>query len=137
MFTKDMQVVTLGTGLVTIKDVFNKCGVNALLADKSTVKLGVLPIWKGRVYEVTIHSEDTSIEDIKIKCSEGQVFRSITGDFIEIDKLKGQRLRSLGQSSVYCTEVREAGYGLLYQLVKLERAPHVITAFINGIEVLI
>lgn len=135
-FTEDMQVVTLGKGLMPLSKLADT-DAKALYENVSYMKVSSKPIGYESAVKLTIHSEDDKGQDIFIKCSPTQRFWLWDGNKCTAQELKGKRLRSIGVNQVYCTDVKPLlGSQLMYTIIKLEHSFRE-SVYINGIKVLI
>lgn len=132
-FSGEMQVVTLGKGLVKLADLDGS--VDALMEDKSTIKVAGKPLGYGDAIKIIIHSEDDKGKDINIICSPTQIFKLINGYECEAKDLQGERLMSIGVNKVYCTKVMPLHMFIpLYKVTKAEVTGRDFV-YINGIRV--
>ena len=132
-FSGEMQVVTLGKGLVKLTELDGT--VDALMEDKSTMKVSRKALGYGDAIKVIIHSEDDNGKDISIICNPNQIFKLINGYECKAMNLQGERLMSIGVNKVYCTKIMP--YHMFVPLYKVTKAE--VTGrdfvYINGIRV--
>lgn len=131
-FSGEMQVASIGKGLVKLSDLMNT-SCEALFEDKSTLKVTSKPIeYSNNLVRLVIHSEDSNINDILIECTPNQEFKLRNGDICTARNLLGKRLISIGQNSVYCIGVIPIyTMNLVYKIQKLGYGRDEV--YINGI----
>ena len=134
-FSGEMQVASIGKGLVKLSDLVGT-SCEALFEDKSTLKVTSKPIaYSNNLVRLIIHSEDSMIKDISIDCTPNQEFKLRNGDLCTASNLKGKRLISIGQNSVYCIDVIPiCTLNLVFRIQKLDYGRDEV--YINGILVL-